>query len=106
MAYGITVHISNIFIHNQISYVIYVCSYKKLDENCMRIIFDIKNKDSIVYSILLLALEKINSAEHRYIVSKRLSERSCGILGVNRCGRVKLEKYDRELPIIYFIFLH
>ena len=64
MDYGITVHISNTFIHNQESYVIYVCFYKKLEENCMRIILDIKNKDSIVYSILLLALEKFNSGEH------------------------------------------
>ena len=106
MYYGITVHISNIFIHNQKSYVINVCSYKKLEEHYMRILLDVKNKDSIVYSILLLALETFNNGEHRYIVSKRLSERLRRILGVNKRGRVKLGKYDRELPIIYFIFFH
>ena len=99
-------HISNTFIHNQKSYVINVCSYKKMEEHYMRILLDIKNKDSIFYSILLLALEKFNNGEHRYIVSKRLSKRLCRILGVNKCGRIKLEKYDRELPIISFIFLH
>ena len=106
MDYGITVHISNIFIHNQKSYVINVCSYKKLEEHYMRILLDIKNKDSIVYSILLLALEKFNNGKHKYIVSQRLSKRLCRILGVNKRGREQLEKYDRELPIIYFIFLH
>ena len=106
MYYGITVHISNIFIHNQKSYVINVCSYKKLEEHYMRILLDVKNKDSIVYSILLLALETFNNGEHRYIVSKRLSERLRRILGVNKRGRVKLGKYDRELPVIYFIFFH
>ena len=106
MYYGITVHISNIFIHNQKSYVINVCSYKKLEEHYMRILLDVKNKDSIVYSILLLALETFNNGEYRYIASKRLSERLCRILGVNKRGRVKLGKYDRELPIIYFIFFH
>ena len=106
MDYGITVHISNIFIHNQKSYVINVCSYKKLEEHYMRILFDIKNRDSIVYSKLLLALEKFNNSEHNYIVSKKLSERLCRTLGVNKRGRVKLEKHDRELPILYFIFLH
>ena len=104
--YGITVHISNTFIHNQKSYVINVCSYKKMEEHYMRILLDIKNKDSIVYSILLFSLEKFNNGEHRYIVSKRLSKRLYRILGVNKCGRIKLEKYDRELPIISFIFLH
>ena len=72
----------------------------------MRILLDIKNKDNIVYSILLLALETFNNGEHRYIVSKWLSERLCRILGVNKRGRAKLGKYDRELPITYFIFFH
>ena len=86
--------------------MINVCSYKKLEEHYMRILLDIKNKDSIVYSILLLALEKFNNGKHKYIVSQRLSKRLCRILGVNKRGREQLEKYDRELPIIYFIFLH
>ena len=106
MDYGITVHISNTFIHNQKSNVINVCSYQKLEEHCMRILLDIRNKDSIVYSISMLALEKLNNGEHRYVVSKRLSERLRRILGVDKRGRIKLEKHDRELPIIYFIFLH
>ena len=77
-----------------------------MEEHYMRILFDIKNRDSIVYSKLLLALEKFNNSEHNYIVSKRSSERLCRTLGVNRRGRVKLEKHDRELPRLYFIFLH
>ena len=32
MDYGITVHISNIFIHNQKSYVVKLCFYKNLEE--------------------------------------------------------------------------
>ena len=45
-------HISNIFTHNQKSYLVDVCSYKKCGEHYMRILLDIENKDGIAYSIL------------------------------------------------------
>ena len=106
MDYDVTVHISNIFIHNQKSCAINVCSFKKLEEHYTQILLDIKNKDSIVYSILLLALETFNNGGHQYIVSKRLFKRLCRIIGINKRGRVKLERYDRKLRIIYFISLH
>ena len=35
-----------------------------------------------------------------------LSQRLCRRLGINKRGRIKLEKYDGEIPIVYFIFLH
>ena len=67
MGYGIAVHISNIFIHNQKSHKINVRSYKNLEEHYMQILLDIENKESIAYLILLLAIEKFNNGEHIYI---------------------------------------
>ena len=47
----------------------------------MRVLVDIKNKDSIVYHILLSALEKLNKGKHIYNVSKKVSKKIFELIG-------------------------
>ena len=111
--YGVMVHTSKIFIHNQKSYKINVCSNKNLKEHYVRILPDIKNKDSVVYSVLLLGIKKFNKGKHLHVVPKRISEKILKVTGTYIYARIKIENYDEEyndellqsrFSIIYFIF--
>ena len=81
----------------------------------MRVLVDMKNINSIVYHVLLAALEKFNKGKHTYVIPKKISERIFRLTGTNEYVRIKIEKYDQEYDselirdgdcIIYFIFLH
>ena len=82
----------------------------------MRVLVDMKNINSIVYHVVLLAaLEKFNKGKHIYVVPEKMSEKIFRLTGTNEYARIKIEKYDQEYDsellrdgdcIIYFIFLH
>lgn len=81
----------------------------------MRVLVDMKNINSIVYHVLLLALEKYNKGKHIYGVPKKISEKIFQLIGTNEYVQIKMEKYDEEYDsellnnrdsIIYFILLH
>ena len=81
----------------------------------MRVLVDMKNINSIVYRLLLVALEKFNKGKHIYVVPKKISEKIFRLTLTNKYARIKIEKYDQEYYsellrdgdcIIYFIFLH
>ena len=81
----------------------------------MRVSVDMKNINSIVYRVLLVALEKFNKGKHIYVVPKKISEKIFRLTRTNKYARIKIEKYDQEYDsellrdgdcIIYFIFLH
>ena len=90
-----------------------MCSNKNLKEHYVRILPDIKNKDSVVYSVLLLGIKKFNKGKHLHVVPKRISEKILKVTGTNIYARIKIENYDEEyndellqsrFSIIYFIF--
>ena len=74
----------------------------------MQILLDIKNKDGVAYSILLLALKKFNEGEHGYIAPKKLSEKIFKLIGTNEYSKIKLEKYDKSMifNISFFILFN
>ena len=81
----------------------------------MRVLVDMKNTNSIVYHVLLAALEKFNKGKHIYVVPKKISEEIFRLTGTNEYVRIKIEKYDQEYEsellrdgdcIIYFISFH
>ena len=81
----------------------------------MRVSVDMKNINSIVYRVLLVALEKFNKGKHIYVVPKKISEKIFRLTRTNKYAQIKIEKYDQEYDsellrdgdcIIYFIFLH
>lgn len=111
--HDVTVHISKIFIHIQKSYKINVYSNKNLKEHYVRILPDIKNKDSVVYSVLLLAIKKFNKGKHIHVVPKRISEKILKLTGTNIIARIQIENYDEEyndellqsrFSVIYYFF--
>ena len=113
--YGVSIHSTSLFTHNENSYLVDVCSNNRHGKNCMRVLVDMKNINSIVYHVLLAALEKFNKGKHIYVVPKKISERIFRLTGTNEYVRIKIEKYDQEYDrellrdgvcIIYFIFLH
>lgn len=79
--YGVSIHSTSLFTHNQKSYLVDVCSNNRHGKYCMRVLVDIKNKDSIVYHILLSALEKLNKGKHIYNVSKKVSKKIFELIG-------------------------
>ena len=113
--YGVSIHSTSLFAHNQKSYLEDVCSNTKHGKYRMRVLVDMKNINSIVYRVLLVALEKFNKGKHIYVVPKKISEKIFRLTRTNKYARIKIEKYDQEYDsellrdgdcIIYFIFLH
>ena len=92
-----------------------VCSNNTHGKYCMRVLVDMKNINTIVYRVLLSALEKFNKGKYIYVVPKKISKKIFKLIGTNEYTQIKLEKYDEEYDsellknrdsIIYFIFLH
>ena len=113
--YGVSIHSTSLFTHNENSYLVDVCPNNRHGKYCMRVLVDMKNINSTVYHVLLAALEKFNKGKHIYVVPKKISERIFRLTGTNECVRIKIEKYDQEHDsellrdggcIIYFIFFH
>lgn len=53
--YGEITHLGSVFKHNQKSYLVDVWSNKKYEKQYMRLILDLKNKNTIAYLISLSA---------------------------------------------------
>ena len=51
-----------------------------------RLIHELKNKDSILYRTLLLAISQIEYGKKRYIIPKRLSEKIFISIGIRKCN--------------------
>ena len=69
--YGVSIHSTSLFTHNENSYLVDICSNNKHGKYCMRVLVDMKSVNSIVYQVLLAALEKFNKGKHIYVVPKR-----------------------------------
>ena len=69
--YGVSIHSTSLFTHNENSYLVDICSNNRHGKYCMRVLVDTKNINSIVYHVLLAALEKFNKGKHIYVVPKR-----------------------------------
>ena len=113
--YGVSIHSTSLFAHKQRSYLVDVCSKNRHGKYCKRALVDMKNINSIVYRVLLVALEKFNKGKHIYVVPKKISEKIFRLTCTNKYARMKIEKYDQEYDseflgdghcIIYLIFIH
>ena len=113
--YGVSIHSTSLFKHNENSYLVDICSNNKHGKYFMRVLVDMKSINSIVYQVLSAALEKFNKGKHIYVVTEKISEKIFRLSGTNEYVRIKIEKYDQEYDselirdgdcIIYFIFLH
>ena len=106
--------------NHQQSYLVDVFSNKKYDYWYMRLLFLMKNKDSILHLVLLIAFMKFDKGKHKYFISKEVSRKTFDIIGIKGYSQIKIEKYDdhlcyegyapelleNRLPILYFIFLY
>lgn len=54
----------------------------------MRLISDLKNKDNILYSVLLLATEKFDKGEFKYIVSEKISRKIFNSVGIRNYNQL------------------
>ena len=57
----------------------------------MRLISDLKNKDNILYSVLLLAIEKFDKGEFKYIVSEKISRKIFNSVGIRNNNQLMIK---------------
>lgn len=57
----------------------------------MRLISDLKNKDNILHSILLLAIEKFDKGEFKYIVSEKISRKIFNSVGIRNNNQLMIK---------------
>ena len=67
--------------HNEKSYVIARGVHKNKIKPDIQLTLKIEDKDSIIYSALLLALEKFNKGKRRYIVSLKIAKETLNMIG-------------------------
>ena len=81
--------LSAIFTHNNISYLINKNTHRKQLNRDVRVLCNIKNKDSVLYSELLFAINKFNSGRCDYILSNNASKKYCLLFVLSIVGILK-----------------
>ena len=98
--------LSAIFTHNNILYLINKNTHKKQLNRDVQVLCNIKNKDSIIYSELLFAINKFNSSGHDYILSNNASKKILCAAGIKYRRYFKItiyadkfycDTYDRDM---------
>ena len=87
------IYISAIFTHSDISYLINKNTHRKQLNRDVRGLCNIKNKDSVLYSELLFAINKFNSGRCDYILSNNASKKILCAAGIKHCGYFKITIY-------------
>ena len=85
--------LSAIFTHTNISYLINKNTHGKQLNRDVRMLCNIKNKDSVLYSELLFAINKFNSGRCDYILSNNDSKKILHAVGIKHCGYFKITIY-------------
>ena len=75
MSYGNCVYLNMIFTHNNKSYLINKSTCRKQLTRDVRLLYNLKTKDSILYSELLPAINGFNCVEPKYVVSEKTSRK-------------------------------
>ena len=60
----------------------------------MLVLYKIKNKDSVIYSELLFAINKLNSGRCDYVLSDSASKKILGAAGIKGHGYFKITIYE------------
>ena len=101
-----------VFTHNKKSYLITKTTNKRQLARNMRLLHSLKNKDSILYSELLLTISKFNSGGCNYTSSKKVSKKILGAVGIKHHKHCRLTIYsdwfyydscDRNILLLNFI---
>ena len=112
MCYGYYVYLHVVFTHNKKSYLITKATNKRQLARNMRLLHSLKNKDSILYSELLLAISKFNSGGCNYTSSKKVSKKILGAAGIKRHKHCRptiysdgfyYDSYDRNILLLNFV---
>ena len=82
MSYGNCVYLNMIFTHNNKSYLINKSTCRKQLNRDVRLLYNLKTKDSILYSELLPAINGFNCAEPKYVVSEKTSRKILSLEGI------------------------
>ena len=85
--------LSTKFTHNNILYLINKNTHRKQLNRDARVLCNIKNKDSVLYSELLFAINKFNSCRCDYIPSNSASKIILCAAGIKHCGYFKITIY-------------
>ena len=85
--------LSAIFTHNNISYLINKNTHRKQLNRGVRVLCNIKNKDSVLYSELLFAINKFNSGRCDYILSNNASKKILLAVCIKHRGYFKITIY-------------
>ena len=85
--------LSAIFTHNNISYLINKNTHKKQLCRDVQVLCNIRNKNSVLYSELLFAINKFNSGRCDYIPSNNTSKKILRGAGIMHCGYFKITIY-------------
>ena len=82
MSYGNCVYSNMIFTHNNKSYLINKSTCRKQLNRDVRLLCNLKTKNSILYSELLSAINGFNCAEPKYVVSEKTSRKILSLEGI------------------------
>ena len=85
--------LSAILTYNNISYLMNKNTHGKQLNRNVRVLGNIKNKDSVLYSELLFALNKFNSGRCDYILSNNASKKILHAVGIKHSGYFKMTIY-------------
>ena len=91
--YGYYTYINAKFRHNKKSYVIVRCVHKNKTNPITQLILKIKDKDSIICTTLLLALDEFNKGKRKYIVSSKIAKKILNMVGAKYRGFYSIEVY-------------
>ena len=85
--------LSAIFTHNNILYIINKNTHKKQLYRDVKVLQNLKNKDSALYSELLFAINKFNSGRCNYMPSDSVSKKILHAAGIKHPGYFKITIY-------------
>lgn len=86
MSYGNCVYLNMIFTQNNKSYLINKSTCRKQLNRDVRLLCNLKTKNSILYSESLSAINGFNCGEPKYVISEKTSRKILGSEGIKYYG--------------------
>lgn len=94
--FGRFIYLDFVFICNNLLYQICMSTDEKKIVRCVRLLSDLKNEDSALYSELLRAINSFNCGEPRYDVPKKISKKILSSVGIKYQGYFTMRFYGRK----------
>ena len=86
-------YVNIIFTHDDKSYLVTKIVYEKNLVQDFRLLCDLQNKNSELYSELILAINKLNTGRYIHIISKSMSSKILSKVNFNSRRRIRVVLY-------------